>query len=86
MLLIRILAKKKETAAATAVPPKVTDVTEQPNFQRKLSQVSYVLKQVPSYRKTYESSKVCSEKILKEQTVCGGEVLLKNAPLRRSFM
>lgn len=26
-----MLAKKKETAAAIAVPPKVTDVTEQPS-------------------------------------------------------
>ena len=36
-----------------------------------------------SYRKTYKSSKVCSEKILKKKTVCGGELLLKNVPLRR---
>ena len=36
------------------------------NFQRKLSQVSYVLNRMRSYRKTYKSSKVYSEKNSKE--------------------
>ena len=45
-----------------------------------LSQVSYVLRQLCSYRKTCKSSEVCSKKILKK-TVCGGELLLKNALL-----
>ena len=34
MSLIRMLAKKKKAAAATAVLPKVTDVTEQPSSSK----------------------------------------------------
>ena len=55
------------------------------NFQLKLSQVSYAPNHMHSYRKTYKSLKVCSEKILKK-TIYGGDLLLKNAPLCRSFM
>ena len=84
-----MLAKKKETAVATAVPPKVTDLTEQQSSSKLPMQAEsgiYVLNQMSSYRKTYKSSELCSEKILRKKTVCGGELLLKNAPLRRSFM
>ena len=34
MSLIRMLAEKKETVAATTVPLKVTDVTEQPSSSK----------------------------------------------------
>ena len=84
-----MLAKKKETAVANTVPPKVTmslNSHQVQNFQHKLSQVSYVLNQMHLNRKTSKGSKVCSEEILKKKTVCGGELLLNNAPLRRSFM
>ena len=47
MSLIRMLAKKNETAAATAVPPKVTDFTEQPSSSKLPTQA--------------ESGKLCSQ-------------------------
>ena len=42
-----MLAKEKETAAATAVPPKVTDVTELPSSSKLATQA--------------ESGKLCSQ-------------------------
>ena len=47
MSLIRLLAKKKETAASTAVPTKVTDVTEQSSSSKLPTQA--------------ESGKLCSQ-------------------------
>ena len=42
-----MLAKRKETTAATTVPPKVTDVTEQPSSSKLPTQA--------------ESGKLCSQ-------------------------
>ena len=47
MSLIRMLAKKKETATATAVPPKVADVTKQTSSSKLPMQA--------------ESGKLCSQ-------------------------
>ena len=47
MSLIHVLAKKKEIAPATAVPAKVTDVTEQPSSSKLPMQA--------------ESGKLCSQ-------------------------
>ena len=47
MSLIHMLAKKKETAVANTVPPKVTDVTEQSSSSKLPTQA--------------ESGKLCSQ-------------------------
>ena len=89
MSLISMLATKRKPPLPLLIhqkPQTSLNSHQAQNFQHKLSHVSYVLNHMRSYSKTYKSSKVCSEKILKKKTVSGGELLLKNAPLRRSFM
>ena len=46
-----MLAKKKETAAATAVPPQVTDVTKQPSSSKFPTPTEYVMSPTRCVRK-----------------------------------
>ena len=76
MSLIRMLAKKRKPPLPPLFHQRLQtslNSHQVQNFQPKLIQVSYVLNHMRSYSKTYKSSKVCSEKILKKENVFGGE-------------